>query len=83
MGHGEKGTGNWCFKDGTISFQEIFNLYRKFSAGRLLSLISDCCYSGHWVRMCKDTRQSQNSSMWTQGQGKWSTRQSLCILSTR
>ena len=58
LGHSEKGTGNWCFKDGTISFQEIFNLYRKFSAGKLLSLISDCCYSGHWVRDCAKTLDS-------------------------
>ena len=58
LGHSEKGTGNWCFKDGTISFQEIFSLYRKFSAGKLLSLISDCCYSGHWVRECAKTLDS-------------------------
>ena len=45
-------------KDGTISFQEIFNLYRKFSAGKLLSLMSDCCYSGHWVRECAKTLDS-------------------------
>ena len=58
LGHSEKGTGNWCFKDGTISFQEIFNLYRKFCAGKLLSLVSDCCYSGHWVRECAKTLDS-------------------------
>ena len=58
LGHSEKGTGNWCFKDGTISFQEIFNLYRKFSAGKTLSLVSDCCYSGHWVRKCAKTLDS-------------------------
>ena len=58
LGHSEKGTGNWCFKDGTISFQEIFNLYRKYCAGKVLSLISDCCYSGHWVRECAKTLDS-------------------------
>ena len=55
IGHSEKGTGNWCFKTGTISFQEIFNLYRKNSACQRLSLISDCCYSGQWVRECAKT----------------------------
>ena len=55
LGHSEKGTGNWCC---TISFQEIFKLYRKLSAGKLLSLISDCCYSGHWVRECAKTLDS-------------------------
>ena len=58
LGHCENGTGNWCFKDGTISFQEIFNLYRKFSAGKLLSIFSDCYYSGHWVRECAKTLDS-------------------------
>ena len=58
LGHSEKGTGNWCLKDGTISFQEIFNLHRKFSAGKRLSIFSDCCYSGHWVRECAKTLDS-------------------------
>ena len=58
LGHGEKGTGNWCFKNGTISFHEIFNLYRKYCAGKLLGLMSDCCYSGHWVRECAKTLDS-------------------------
>ncbi len=25
----EKDTGNWCFKDGTISFEEVFEIYKK------------------------------------------------------
>ena len=50
LGHSEKDTGNWCFKDGTISFQEIFNLYRKHCTNKLLSISSDCSYSGQWVR---------------------------------
>ena len=49
MGHSEKGTGNWCFKDGTISFQDIFSLYRKYCPGKCLNIVTDCCYSGHWV----------------------------------
>ena len=55
LGHSEVGTGNWCFKDGTISFQEIFDLYRRCSPGKALSIISDCCYSGNWVRECAKT----------------------------
>ena len=54
-GHGEEGTGNWCFKDGTISFQEIFGLYREYFSGRLLYIVSDCCYSGNWVEACAET----------------------------
>ena len=55
LGHSEVGTGNWCFKDGTISFQEIFDLYRRCSPGKALSIQSDCCYSGNWVRACAKT----------------------------
>ena len=55
MGHSEEGTGNWCFMDGTISFQEIFDLYMTHSPGRLLFTFSDCCYSGNWVQRCAET----------------------------
>ena len=51
-GYAEKGTGNWCFKDGTISFREIFDLYKKDLRGKLLYLYSDCCYAGNWVVEC-------------------------------
>ena len=55
QGHSEDDTGNWCFKDGTISFHEIFDLYRRYHAGKLLCISSDCCYSGYWVRDCAKT----------------------------
>ena len=51
-GYGEKGTGNWCFKDGTISFQDIFALYKKYLKGKSLAIYTDCCYSGQWVVDC-------------------------------
>ena len=51
-GHGERGTGNWCFKDGVISFEDIFALYMDYFRGKLLSLICDCSYSGSWVKKC-------------------------------
>ena len=54
-GHSEQGTGNWCFKDGTISFQDILDLYRAHFSGRLLTIVSDCCYSGKWVHTCAET----------------------------
>ena len=53
-GHSERGTGNWCFKDGTISFQEVFDLYRRHFRGRLLTIVTDCCYSGNWVYACAE-----------------------------
>ena len=51
-GYGEKGTGNWCFKDGTITFQDIFTLYNKYLKGKLLYITTDCSYSGQWVVEC-------------------------------
>ncbi|XP_019856607.1 PREDICTED: uncharacterized protein LOC109585103 [Amphimedon queenslandica] len=48
-GHGERGTGNWCFKDGIISFDDIFNLYCSHYMGSSLTIVSDCSYSGQWI----------------------------------
>ena len=58
LGHSEEGTGNWCFKDGTISFQEIFALYRKHCPGKLMEITTDCCYSGQWMIDCAKTLDS-------------------------
>ena len=52
LGNSEKGTGNWCFKDGTISFQEIFDIYRRTCPDKVIIIQSDCSYSGQWVREC-------------------------------
>ena len=51
-GHGEKDTGNWCFKDGVITFDDIFNIYIKHFRGKSLQIISDCSYSGNWIKEC-------------------------------
>ena len=49
-GHGEIGTGNWCFDDGTLSIQEIFDMVPE---GVYYPMIfSDACYSGHWANFC-------------------------------
>ena len=49
-GHGEIGTGNWCFKDGTISLKELEDIT---PPGCLYPIIiSDCCYSGNWADYC-------------------------------
>ena len=58
LGNSEKGTGNWCFKDGTISFQEIFNIYRRHPSVKCLDIHTDCSYSGQWVRECAKTLDS-------------------------
>ena len=49
-GHGEIGSGNWCFADGTISIQEIVDM---LPGGTYYPMIfSDACYSGHWANFC-------------------------------
>ena len=50
-GHGEIGTGNWCFSDGTISIQEILDM---LGTGETYypMIFSDACYSGHWANVC-------------------------------
>ena len=49
-GHGEIGTGNWCFEDGTISIQEIFD---NMPEGCYYPMIfSDACFSGNWANFC-------------------------------
>ena len=58
LGNSEKDTGNWCFKDGTISFQEILNIFRRHPSVKCLNIVSDCSYSGQWVRECAKTLDS-------------------------
>ena len=49
-GHGETATGDWCFSDGTISIQEIFD---KVPAGCFYPMIfNDACFSSHWANFC-------------------------------
>ena len=57
-GHGEVGTGNWCFNDGTLSIGEIEAL---LPGGAYYPLIiADCCYSGHWANHCLDRNEEKN-----------------------
>lgn len=49
-GHGETGTGNWCFADGTVSIKEIYDLVPGDCFYPLI--FSDACYSGHWANFC-------------------------------
>ena len=55
IGAGRRGTGDWCFEDGFITFRDIAQLYLRAShnfKGRVLTIVSDCSYSGCWVRDC-------------------------------
>ena len=51
-GSGRRNTGDWCFRDGCITFRDIASLYMKHSRGRVLALVPDCHSSGHWVSEC-------------------------------
>ena len=51
-GPGRKGTGDWCFADGFITFQDIADLYMKYFMGSVLVINTDCSYSGSWVKSC-------------------------------
>ena len=51
-GTGKRNTGDWCFKDGFITFSDIASLYMEHSRGRLLAVVPDCHSSGKWVSEC-------------------------------
>ena len=60
-GHGELGTGNWCFLENEngqrknnsyIGIAEILQLFPDEGLEGPLTIISDCCYSGHWADYC-------------------------------
>lgn len=48
-GHGQQDTGNWCFSDDILTFDEIWELYMTLFQGQMLCIVTDCCYSGQWV----------------------------------
>jgi len=54
-GHGQAGTGNWCFQDGTLSIQDI----EKLVCGQYPLIIADCCFSGHWATYCRKTDETR------------------------
>lgn len=51
-GHGECGSGDWCFSDGKLSFEELFNIAEPIGDFRPL-IVSDCCFSGVWANDCR------------------------------
>ena len=51
-GNGEKNTGNWCFKDGVITFLDIYGIYMAQFRGKRLTINTDCSYSGNWIKDC-------------------------------
>lgn len=54
FGSGRKKTGDWCFKDGYVTFDNIMQLYNNYFMGKCLGIVSDCSYSGNWVQLGMD-----------------------------
>ena len=55
IGAGRRDTGDWCFEDGFITFRDIAQLYLQSKLrGRVLTIVSDCSYSGRWARDCME-----------------------------
>ncbi len=54
IGAGKKDTGDWCFTDGFITFQDIMECYLQHFRGKTCTLYCDCSYSGQWVRACEE-----------------------------
>ena len=56
IGHGKRMTGDWCFSDGFITLRELLDLYMSNThfRGRVLNIVSDCSYSGSWVKECME-----------------------------
>jgi len=46
-GHGGTNTGDWCFKDGTVSLHEVIQILKKYQVQMMI--YSDCCYAGNWA----------------------------------
>ena len=47
----------WCFEDGFITFRDIAQLYLRANhnfKSRVLTIVTDCSYSGCWVRDCME-----------------------------
>lgn len=58
-GHGRKNMGDWCFKDGYITFGDIIELYNTHFKKRVLAIVTDCSHSGNWVKQCSQYLEEQ------------------------
>merc|ERR1712050_391492 len=48
-GHGRTNTGDWCFADGDVTFNDIVELYEMYNQKWVPIIYCDCCYSGQWA----------------------------------
>ena len=61
IGPGRRGTGDWCFKDGFITFDDMLSLHATYlcNKGKPLGVHSDCSYSGRWVELASEYMDKQ------------------------
>ena len=50
FGNGRDSDGAWCFKHGHITFDFILQLYKEFKRGSVMTVVSDCPSSDHWIK---------------------------------
>lgn len=59
-GHGCEGDGAWYLGNGTLTPDELFQLWQASLSGQsgdsVLTIISDSCFSGHWVEAAKQSQ---------------------------
>ena len=78
-GHGRSKSGNWVFKDGSISLGRVMEVYlNKRINGRKLLLISECCSSGGWCKEMEKTFNKESVREKLEGVEVWV--QSSCLL---
>lgn len=56
IGPGRRGTGDWCFADGFITFRDFIDVYMEHfhAESKCLELTSDCSFSGKWISACRE-----------------------------
>eukprot|EP01084_Bolivina_argentea_P311487 539167_1 len=66
-GHGECGTGNWCFYDGVVTLNQVLNAIgcEYHDTHPEITLYCDCCYSGNWVAQLKHIKVEQCVSIYS------------------
>ena len=54
-GHGGENTGNWVFKDGVITLQDVLDCFVQEEGTNTFKVViyADCCYSGQWCEMLR------------------------------
>eukprot|EP01084_Bolivina_argentea_P131548 232175_1 len=58
-GHGDE-DGDWCFFDGYITFEWIYEQLITYQQGKNVHIYCDCCFSGNWTQKLFDKKLNKN-----------------------